>query len=148
MSKRPTASSNEVVAPRSRGRISPDAVQQLLAAMREEFDAYRTRTDAIIAELLAAVNTLRTHNVSPSLSLPIGDLEGAARRPGNWMTVKDLAHAIGKSEENVRKMIRQKKLDVYQPGGPRTALEVNADRLPPKVRLVQRSTKMAHRPSD
>ena len=137
--RRTSASSNEVTASRLRGRVSSAQVEQLIAslatlheefsAMRKEFAAYRARTDA-------AIDALQLRNI-----VPLTAVENVEERrpPGNWQCVQQIMHLAGCSNSTVHKWIKKKKVRVYQPGGPRTAIQIDVDSLRPRV---SRSTKM------
>jgi hypothetical protein len=104
------------------GRGSAAQIAQLFAAvaqqrldhaiLAEEFRAYRSRTDA---EDTAAIGN-EDHR-------PLGD----------WRTVGEIVFLTGRCNSTIHKWIRRKKVRVHQPNGPRTAILIDIDNLPPGV---------------
>jgi hypothetical protein len=103
------------------GSVQVEQLTADLAMLREEFATYRTRTDAAIDALLQMRSIV-----------PLAVVENF-RPQGNWKSVKYVMDFTGRTNSAVHKWIKSKKIRVYQPGGPRTAIEIDVDSLPPKV---------------
>jgi hypothetical protein len=91
-----------------------------LSILRKEFATYRMRTDA-------AIEALQMRG-----TVPLAVVENF-RPPGNWKSVKHVMDFTGRTNSAIHKWIKQKKIRVYQPGGPRTSIEIDVDSLPSKV---------------
>jgi hypothetical protein len=76
-----------------------------------EFQDYRSRTDA---EHTAAT---------------VED----CRPPGDWLCVGEIAFLTNRCSSTIHKWVRLKKIRFYQPGGPRTAIWIDAENLPAGV---------------
>jgi hypothetical protein len=116
-------------------------VLEEIAALRGEHAASRAHTDALIAKLFAAFSesaAIAAAKQTPPIIEPLATVED--HRPlGNWQSVGEIMFLTGRCSSTVHKWIAKGKVRKHQPGGPRTAIEIDVNSLPPGVRKCTES---------
>jgi hypothetical protein len=118
-------------------------VLEEISALRGEHAASRAHTDALIAKLFAAFiesAAIAAAQQTPPIIEPLATVDDR-RPPGNWRSVKQVMDISSRTNSAVHKWIRQKKVRVFQPGGPRTAIEIDVDSLPVPAAVSRRVKK-------
>ena len=87
---------------------------------------------SLVAELRSDFAMLQAYRRQTDADHTAATVE-ETRPPGNWQHVGEVMFLTGRCNSTIHKWIRRKKVRVHQPNGPRTAILIDIDNLPPGV---------------